>query len=340
MRRLIAALERRWYQPGPVGLLIGGLVPLAILHGLLVRLRRHAYRRGWLASQRVAVPVLVIGNISVGGSGKTPLTMAVVARLQARGRRPAVISRGYGGRAPAYPLAVRADTPVEESGDEPLLLARRTGVPVVVDPDRCRAASLAIERYQADVLIADDGLQHYRLQRDAEIAVRDGARGYGNGWLLPAGPLREPLSRLANIDLECVQGVDDDFWLVPADARELISEHSRALEAFSGQTVHAIAGIGHPARFFDMLRGAGLTVLEHPMPDHHVYTAAELSFDDACPVLMTEKDAVKCQTIAGAGVWYVPVETCLAPAAAERLDQLLDVLCGTPVSNKKSVESS
>lgn len=335
MRRLIAALERRWYAPGPIVV----LVPLAALHGLVVCLRRWAYRRGWLASRRAPVPVLVVGNISAGGSGKTPLMLALVARLQAKGRRVAVISRGYGGKAPSYPLWVNATTPAEQAGDEPLLLARRCGVPVVVDPDRWRAACFAIKHCQADVLVADDGLQHYRLQRDAEIAVRDGARGYGNGWLLPAGPLREPLSRLASVDLECVHAPDGDFWLQAGEVYELATPEARPLQAFSGRPVHAVAGIGHPARFFDMLRGAGLDVIEHSMPDHHAYTASDLVFDDACPVLMTEKDAVKCEEITSTNIWCVPVQTCLAPPAAARIDDLLDRLCRASTPDPYSTET-
>lgn len=331
MRILRAALERGWYTPGPVW----PLLPLAWLHGLIVALRRLAYARGWRDSRRLSVPVLVIGNITAGGSGKTPLVMAVVMRLQARGRRVAVVSRGYGGQADRYPLSVTAQTDSAQSGDEPLLIARRTGASVVVDPDRPRAARWAIEHHGADFIVADDGLQHYGLARDAEIAVRDGERGYGNGWLLPAGPLREPLTRLSSVDLECVHAATADFWLVPGDAYRLDGGASRALSAFAGTSVHAIAGIGHPHRFFDMLRGYGLEVIEHAMPDHHSYRAGDLQFGDERPVLMTEKDAVKCAALATRNAWSVPVETQLSAPAGRHIDALLDRLCGDSMSSEE-----
>lgn len=331
MRILRAALERGWYTPGPVW----PLLPLAWLHGLIVALRRAAYARGWLNSQRLTVPVLVIGNITAGGSGKTPLVMAVVNWLQARGRRVAVVSRGYGGRAEHYPLSVTAQTDSAQSGDEPLLIARRSGASVVVDPDRPRAARWAIEHHGADFIVADDGLQHYGLARDAEIAVRDGERGYGNGWLLPAGPLREPLTRLATVDLECVHAATADFWLVPGAAQRLDGGATRALSAFAGTSVHAVAGIGHPHRFFDMLRGYGLEVVEHAMPDHHVYRARDLQFGDERPLLMTEKDAVKCAALKIGNAWSVPVETQLSDAASRQIDALLDRLCRDPMSSEE-----
>lgn len=323
MQTLRAALERSWYSPGP----LWPLLPFAWLHGVLIRLRCHAYGRGWLASQRLPAPVLVIGNITAGGSGKTPLVLAVIERLRARGRRVAVVARGYGGKADRYPLSVTPQTPPAQSGDEPLLIARRTGVTVLVDPDRPRAARRAIEHHGADFIVADDGLQHYALVRDAEIAVRDGQRGYGNGCLLPAGPLREPLARLESVDLECVHAAEADFWLVPGDARRLDSGVTRALSDFAGESVHGVAGIGHPERFFGMLRARGLQVTAHAMPDHHVYQASDLRFDDGRPVLMTEKDAVKCAAFVEENIWYVPVETRLSEAASGRIDALLDRLC-------------
>lgn len=317
--RLSAAIERRWYGTHAPAL----LVPLAVLYGVIVAVRRLAYRRGWLVSQRVERPVLVVGNISVGGSGKTPFTLAIVDRARELGLRPGVVSRGYGGRAEHYPLEVRADTPTAEGGDEPVLIAQRAGIPVVVDPDRVAAARYLIAEHDVDLVIADDGLQHYRLARDAEIAVRDARRGYGNGWLLPAGPLREPKTRLACVDLECVQGAGRDFWLEPGLVRSLADGRIAALDTFRGATVHAVAGIGEPARFFDMLEAAGLDVIRHAAPDHHHYADADLDFGDDRAVLMTEKDAVKCAVFRDRDLWAVPVATRLSPDCTNEIDALL-----------------
>ncbi|MGB7754911.1 MAG: tetraacyldisaccharide 4'-kinase [Salinisphaera sp.] len=317
--RLSAAIERRWYGTHAPRL----LVPLAALYGLIVAARRLAYRRGWRVAQRVERPVLVVGNISVGGSGKTPLTLAVVARARALGLRPGVVSRGYGGRAEHYPLDVRCDTSPAEGGDEPVLIAQRAGVPVVVDPDRVAAARFLIAEHGVDLVIADDGLQHYQLARDAEIAVRDARRGYGNGWLLPAGPLREPKARLACVDLECIQGAGRDFWLESGMARSLADGRVATLDTFRGTTVHAVAGIGEPDRFFDMLEAAGIDVIRHAAPDHHRYKAADLDFGDDRAVLMTEKDAVKCAVFANRALWAVPAVTRLSPDCTNEIDALL-----------------
>ncbi|KEZ76914.1 tetraacyldisaccharide 4'-kinase [Salinisphaera hydrothermalis] len=316
---LSAAIQRRWYGSRP----ILALVPLAGIYGGVVAARRWAYRRGWLSSERVDRPVLVIGNISVGGSGKTPLTLAVIERARTLGLRPGVVSRGYGGRAAAYPLDVRPDTPAAQAGDEPVLIAQRSGVAVVVAPDRVAAARYLIDHHDVDLIIADDGLQHYRLQRDAEIAVVDARRGYGNRRLLPAGPLREPLARLARVDLECVQGPGQDFWLEPGEARCLADGRTVSLDGFRGQRVHAVAGIGEPARFFDMLEAVGLDVIRHAAPDHYRYAADDLDFADDRPVLMTEKDAVKCLSFRQLNLWAIPVTPCLSPNCADALDTLL-----------------
>lgn len=322
-----AALERNWYAPRPQR----WLMPFAGLYGLVVRLRRFAYRRGWLESRHAGVPVLVVGNITVGGTGKTPLTLELIARLQARGRRVGVVSRGYGGHAKTYPLAVTANTPAREAGDEPVLLARRSTAAVAVDPRRARAALWLVQEAQVNIVIADDGLQHYALARDAEIAVTSGRRGMGNGVLLPGGPLRESAQRLAAVDLHLVQGSGRDFWLVPGRIYRLDGHAGdKTLADFAGTTVHAVAGIGDPARFFGMLRAYDLDVIEHPMPDHHFYTAADLDFGDTRVVLLTEKDAVKCPDLARPQHWVVAADLACAPACERRIDALLDRLCGIP----------
>lgn len=307
---LADTLEAAWYGKGRAPWWTS---PLAALYGGLVRLRRRLYRFGWLSSVRLPVPVLVVGNISVGGTGKTPLTIALAEALRARGFHPGVVSRGYGGteRGPAW-LGETPD-PVR-FGDEPCLI-RAAGTPVAVGRDRPAAARLLIES-GCDTIITDDGLQHYRLQRDIEICVIDGTRRFGNARMLPAGPLREPLARLDSVDFRVCNGagIEDgevSMHLENGMARSLVAGHVQPLEAFRGKTVHAVAGIGHPTRFFDSLRARGMVVVPHPFPDHHAYVAGDLNFGDDAPVLMTEKDAVKCMAFAPPQAWVVPVRAVL-----------------------------
>lgn len=317
------AFVRGWYRGAAWTAL---LLPLAWLYGGVVRLRRLAYRLGWLHAARVGVPVLVIGNVTVGGTGKTPLAAAVALRLRERGLRPGLAMRGYGGRRVRRPRRVEAGSDPREFGDEPVLLARRTGYPVAVAPRRAEAAALLVGA-GVDVVVCDDGLQHYALARDAEIAVVDAARGYGNGRLLPAGPLREPLARLRDVDLSLRQGRGEDVELRPEPARPVTGAgEARPLAAFAGQRVHAVAGIGDPGRFFAALQDAGLVVTPHPFPDHHPFRPGDISFADDRPVLMTEKDSVKCGAFADARHWYVPVTAHLREDARARLDALLDRL--------------
>lgn len=321
------SLVRAWYDGAPWTAL---LLPAAWLYGAVVCLRRHAYRRGWLHSTRVAVPVIVIGNLTVGGTGKTPLAAAVALRLRERGLRPGLAARGYGGRVRNDARRVTPDSDPREVGDEPVLLARVTGCPVAVAPRRARAAELLVDA-GVNVVVCDDGLQHYALARDAEIAVMDAARGFGNRRLLPAGPLREPPARLAGTDLVLRRGACGDFDLVPEAARPVAGGgERRPLDAFAGQRVHAVAGIGDPERFFDMLRAAGLEVMPHPFPDHHVFRERDIRFGDEAAVLMTEKDAVKCIRFAGERHWYVPVTARLTESSAIRLDDLFDRIPWNP----------
>jgi tetraacyldisaccharide 4'-kinase len=327
---LARRLERRWYAQLPAPRL---LRPLAALYAWL-----SAWRRARLQARavRLPVPVIVVGNISVGGTGKTPLVLWLVAELRRLGLRPGVISRGYGGRAAHYPLHVSAQTPAEQAGDEPLLIVQRSGVPLCVAPDRVAAAQALLREGTVDVLVSDDGLQHYRLARDLEICVVDGARGLGNAALLPAGPLREPPERLASVDLVLVNGPGwqpaggpcHRFRLVPGTALPLGEGRPRPLADFRGQSVHAVAGIGSPGRFFALLREAGLELIEHAFPDHHAYRAAELDFGDSRPVLMTEKDAVKCRAFARPHFYHVPVDAQPDETAARALHQRLHTLRG------------
>jgi tetraacyldisaccharide 4'-kinase len=310
---LIDTLESAWYANGRAP---WWAAPLSMVYGAVIRLRRRLYASGVLRSVALPVPVIVIGNLSVGGTGKTPLTMAVVQALRDRGYRPGVVSRGYGG-SQREPMLLSGTPDPAQVGDEPCLIAV-TGVPVAVGRNRPAAAKLLIDA-GCNVIVADDGLQHYRLARDLEICVIDGVRRFGNGRLLPAGPLREPISRLRRVELRvCNGGVADDgeylMLLRGDDAFCLRAGEQRSLASFAGQRVHAVAAIGHPRRFFDSLRRVGIDVIEHAFADHHRFVAADLNFTDDLPLLMTDKDAVKCQTFAKPHWWRVPVRADLPEA--------------------------
>ena len=284
---------------------------LAGLYGGAVALRRGMFRKGWLRSRKMPVPVIVVGNVSVGGTGKTPLTIALVQRLQEAGWNPGVASRGYGRKTEATPAWVDGSTLPADGGDEPVLIARRTGVRVRVDRDRV-AAARALVAAGCDVIVCDDGLQHYRLRRDVEIEVIDGRRRYGNRQLLPAGPLRESPQRGAECDFRVVNGADAGFGEWPMKLRAthavpLRGGRDQPLTAFAGQRVHAVAGIGNPQRFFEMLRSLGMGVVPHAFDDHHHYTPDDLGFASGLAVLMTEKDAVKCTAFAKDRQYSVPV---------------------------------
>lgn len=305
------------------------LLPLSWLFALTVALRRALYRAGIFAVRRVDVPVIVVGNITVGGVGKTPLVIALVQRLRAAGYKPGVVSRGYGGNAHVWPQPVRVDSDTRVVGDEAVLIVRHTGCPMAVAPDRVAAANALLKHADCDVIIADDGLQHYALARDVEIAVIDGVRRYGNGCFLPAGPLREPRSRLQEVDFVVAQGIaGQGEWgmkLVFDGVHNMADERCVEITEFRGQTVHAVAGIGHPRRFFDQLKGAGVNIIEHEFPDHHAFRTADFSFADGRPILMTEKDAVKCRAYADQNFWYIraqaQIDDAFSAQVVERLKQ-------------------
>ncbi len=295
------------------------LLPLAGLFAVLAAVRRLAYRRGWLAVTRLPVPVVVIGNVSVGGTGKTPLVLWLVESLRAAGYHPGVVSRGHGGRGEL--AEVEAGTDPARVGDEPVLLARRAGCPVWVGRRRADAARALLARHPGvDVILADDGLQHYALARDCEIAVVDAGRGLGNGLPLPAGPLREPASRLATVDAVVCHGGGRTVagGAVPCHGMRLAGDEfvaiarpeRRRAEQFRGRRLRAVAGIGHPERFFDHLRALGLDIEARAFPDHHRFVAADLP---SGTVLMTEKDAVKCAPFAGEDHWMLPVSAEVEP---------------------------
>jgi tetraacyldisaccharide 4'-kinase len=312
-------LTKLWYRndAGP-----SLLQPISWLYAGTTRLRRNAYAWGLLARHHVGKPVVVVGNVTVGGTGKTPLVIWLARKLTARGLKVGIVSRGYGAAAGDVPRVVSTESKWQDVGDEPLLLYRGTGCATVIGHDRVAAARRLVEQ-GVDVIVADDGLQHLRLGRDCEIVVIDGARGFGNGRLLPAGPLREPASRVAGADVVVINGTAEHSSLrsvgVPIEARALHmtllpgevvrldgNEPPRPLESFRGGPVHAVAGIGNPARFFRDLSSRGLEVIEHAFADHYPFAARDLSFGDGRPVLMTEKDAVKCISFAQRSWWSVP----------------------------------
>ena len=314
--------DRIWYRPNPLKWL---LWPLGGVYRLTAAGRRLVYRWGIRPVIRLPVPVVVVGNITVGGTGKTPLVIWLAGELQARGYRVGIVSRGYRGSSKAWPQHVDRSSDPGLVGDEPVLLARATGCPVSAGPDRVEAARALLARDRVDVLLADDGLQHYALGRVMEVVVVDGERGMGNGFCLPAGPLREPGGRLARAGAVVVNGGDwggaGVFRACPRaqSLYRLRGSARKSLEEFRGVRVHAVAAIGHPARFFRLLEEAGVRVRPHPFPDHAVLDGADLCFEDADPVLVTEKDAVKCQRFAHDDLWCVPIELSFESAAGARL---------------------
>jgi tetraacyldisaccharide 4'-kinase len=285
------------------------------------------YRQHWRKAVRLGCPVVVVGNLSAGGTGKTPLVCWLAVRLAEQGYRPGIVTRGYGGSSRDIRL-VGGDNDPADVGDEAVLLARRGGVPVAAGRDRPAAAQRLVD-IGCNVIVSDDGLQHYALARDCEIAVIDGARGFGNGRLLPAGPLREPPARLASVDAVVVNGGGPpqagEFGMrVDGDAAVALRDGSvRPLGGFAGTSVHAVAGIGNPQRFFALLQSHGIDVIEHPLDDHARIEERDILFTDGKPVLMTEKDAVKCARIADGSHWYVPVDASFGAADAAALLEIV-----------------
>jgi len=317
-----------WSSRGAVA---SALLPLAGVFGSLAALRRAAFRLGLVQSASSSRPVIVVGNIAVGGSGKTPVVAWLVDELRRAGHRPGIVSRGYGRQGEGLRV-VDERTPVAEAGDEPVLLAALCGCPVVVGRDRPAAVARLLEHFPGcSVVISDDGLQHYAMQRSVEIAVVD-EQVLGNGWLLPAGPLREPRSRLASVDLVLMHGPLAaptraalgrvpcfDMHLEPGDPRPLDGGAVLPLAAWRGRKVHALAGIGRPERFFETLRAAGIEVLPHPFPDHHAFAPADLRLSPPLPLMMTSKDAVKCRPFAPPDSWELPVRAVIAEGAAHTI---------------------
>ncbi len=330
-------VDRLWYgRTRP----LWPLYPLVWLYRAIAENRR---RRAWQAREEcIPVPVVVVGNITAGGTGKSPLTAALVRLLRERGWQPVILSRGYGGKADHYPLLVSRETGPEVAGDEPVMLAAEAGCPVVVDPDRKRGALWALDQKLGTILVCDDGLQHYRLPRDVELAVFDAARGIGNGAMIPVGPLREPLERLTSVDFVItngghLEGIEHDhqftMTLTPSGLRNLASGELVSPERLQGQRVRAVAGIGNPERFFATLRGLGANVRPCGLPDHHHFKPEDLQSEQGEWLVMTAKDAVKCREFAPDNTWVLAVK-------AELPDEFTEAFMASVNHCRQSLDSN
>jgi tetraacyldisaccharide 4'-kinase len=307
-----------WYTGHPA---LALLRPLECLYRRVVDKKRARFVAGEGDIYKAPVPVIVVGNITVGGTGKTPLILWLIEHCRSRGLKVGVVSRGYGAKPPSLPWRVRPEQTADEAGDEPLLIVQRNGVPLMIDPDRTQAVRALLADEKLDLILSDDGLQHYRLARDLELVLIDAARGLGNRRCLPAGPLREPVERLQSVDALLYNGAIADredgygFQLQPSALVNLLTGERRPVDHFPpGQSLHAVAGIGNPQRFFNTLEGLHWRPVPHPFADHAVYNAEALTFEPSLPLVMTEKDAVKCRAFAGADWWYLAVEA--EPSAA------------------------
>jgi len=327
---LIKKIQKSWYNKDGLTTV---LLPFSWLFCLLVQLRRLLYRLRIFQTTSLNVPVIIVGNITVGGTGKTPLVIELANLLKTHGYRPGIISRGYGGKARTWPQQVRWDGDPTMVGDEAILIARRTRCPMAVGPDRVASAKALLKYTDCNIIISDDGLQHYALGRDIEIAVIDGIRRYGNEKCLPAGPLREPIKRLEQVNFKVTNGVagPDEFAMI-YKAEKLCRADDPAvtleLSSLENQTVHAIAGIGNPQRFFDDLKLSGLDIIEHAFPDHYPFKKEDLDFGEIQPIVITEKDAVKCQRFYLHNVWYQPIKAKLDNQFTEQLLVMLERING------------
>ena len=305
------------------------MLPLTVLFRVISFIRKILFKLGILKSVKLSVPVIIVGNITVGGTGKTPLIIELCKQLIQQGLKPGVISRGYGGASKTWPVDVSQCSDASLTGDEPQVIHRQTHCPVVVDPDRVAAGEYLLSHYDCDVVLSDDGLQHYRLQRDYEICVIDNARQFGNGFCLPAGPLREPVSRLKSVDMVITNNGDQDASSFIVSANQLVSLVGNkicSLDEFKDHQVHAVAGIGNPDRFFDLLKQAEIDYIPHAFPDHYRFIASDLQFNGELAVLMTEKDAVKCTKFAMKHYWYLPINIQLSDTAQQTLNQMIEPL--------------
>ncbi|EKD55321.1 MAG: tetraacyldisaccharide 4'-kinase [uncultured bacterium] len=329
-------LENMWYG-GSYKILVFLLLPFSLLFRLLVSLRYFLFRFSILRTVNLSQPVIVVGNITVGGTGKTPFVIQLAEELQNRGYRPGIVSRGVGGKKMQKPCWVDLQADPAIVGDEALLIVQRTGCPMVTSVDRVSACQELLQKTTCNAIIADDGLQHYRLGREIEICIIDGMRQLGNGHMLPAGPLREPISRLKRVDFIVVNGQKTSFLDEHTESMELLGNNlfsvknlkkMSILDDFKGQKVHAIAGIGNPKRFFSLLRDHQIDIIEHTFPDHYLFSAKDLNFSDNLPIIMTEKDAVKCVSFADEKYWYLRVDAKISDHLVQKICQKLELLCG------------
>jgi len=309
-------LERHWYRRSLTWLTFI-LLPVSLLFRLIVNVRVLLFKHHLIKTTHFSVPIIVIGNITTGGTGKTPLVIALATLFKNQQWRPGIISRGMGGAKQEKPLWIDSQSEPQNVGDEAILLARQTACPVVICADRVAAAKELLTHSNCNIIISDDGLQHYRLGRKIEIAVIDGDRQLGNGYMLPAGPLRESEERLKKVDFIVQQGGEkhSSYFKMQLKGETLVSmSHSQKaipLLDFKNKKIHAIAAIGNPTRFFAALRGQGFDVIEHIFPDHYLYQQQDFNFSDSLPIVMTEKDKVKCETFADERFWYLPVTAVL-----------------------------
>lgn len=327
-------IEKLWYGKSHLYWL---LIPFSLLYGLIVFVRRFLYKKGILKSRRSPVPVIIIGNLSVGGNGKTPLVIGLIKELKTKGLKVGIVSRGYGGKADSYPLILDNTTTTEQAGDEPVLIYQRANVPVAVSPNRYKAVQALLAQNQLDVILSDDGLQHYALARDIEVVVVDGKRLFGNGWWMPAGPMRERQNRLKSVDMIIINGdsVNDlvkqypdktyTMQLAPCYALNLLTKEKKKLSSL--QNICAVAGISNPKRFFDMLKNMQADLIKTvAFADHQKFTLSLLKdvANSKQTLLMTEKDAVKCHQFAQSNWWYLPINAVIPKSAIDQIYLLLD----------------
>ncbi len=320
-------LHKIWYEGHPVQYF---LLPFSYCFRAIVALRRWLYKKNFIKIKLFNVPVIVVGNITVGGTGKTPFVIWLVEYLKSQGFNPGIVSRGYGGTARSYPVSVERDSDANIVGDEAVLLARRAECPVVVDPRRVRAVQTLLDKYDCDIVVSDDGLQHAASGRNVEIAIIDGERRLGNGFLLPAGPLREHSKRLKDVDLiisngEAKQG-EVAMRIVSDDMRNVADPSiTQSITYLQDKPLIAVAGIGNPDRFFNTLRSHGLEFIENVFPDHHQFQKNDFELLGDAFIIMTEKDAVKCKGLVGENAWMLPITAEVDPKVGEQIKTLIGV---------------
>lgn len=318
-------IENIWYSKHPLGIL---LLPLSWIYTLIIILRRLCYQSGLIAVNKIDAPVIIVGNISVGGTGKTPLVIWLAEYFRSKGFKPGIVSRGYGGKLSGKTQQVRPDSDPLLVGDEPVLISKRTACPVAISVQRRKAAEELIKHCGCNLILCDDGMQHYSLDRDIEIAVIDGQRRFGNRHCLPAGPLREPISRLQTVDFVVSKYIASRHeYKMEYSYGDLVSltdpTRTMPVSSLNGESVHAIAGIGNPDRYFSYLRNQKMKIIMHEFPDHHPFAASDIKFNDGLAVIMTEKDAVKCAAYATDFHWYLPITATLPESFIYRLDVLM-----------------